>query len=145
MTGWLVDTNVISELRKPRPEKRVVSFVSQQPLDALFISIVTFAEIRFGIERLDDAAKRARISAWLENEMRPLFEDRVLPLSEDILLKWRLIIEEGRKRGHTFSHPDVLIAATAAHHGLTVVSRNTREFVAASVSTFDPWTGEQSF
>ena len=144
MTGWLVDTNVISELRKPRPEKRVVSFVSQQPLDVLFISIVTFAEIRFGIERLDDAAKRARISAWLENEMRPLFEDRVLPLSEDILLKWRLIIEEGRKNGYTFSHPDVLIAATAAHHGLTVVSRNTREFVAASVSTFDPWTGEQS-
>ncbi|HHK74208.1 MAG TPA: type II toxin-antitoxin system VapC family toxin [Rhizobiales bacterium] len=144
MTGWLVDTNVISELRKPRPEKRVVSFVSQQPLDVLFISIVTFAEIRFGIERLDDAAKRARISAWLENEMRPLFEDRVLPLSENILLKWRLIIEEGRKNGYTFSHPDVLIAATAAHHGLTVVSRNTREFVAASVSTFDPWTGEQS-
>ena len=87
MTGWLIDTNVISELRKPRPEERVVSFVSRQPLDSLFISTVTFAEIRFGIEKLNDPARRAQIAAWLENEMRPLFEGRILPLSEDILLK----------------------------------------------------------
>jgi predicted nucleic acid-binding protein len=142
VNGWLVDTNVISELRKPRPQNQVVSFIANEPLDRLFISTVTFAEIRFGIERLDDAAKRARIAAWLENEMRPLFGDRVLPLSEDVLLEWRLIIEEGRKTGYTFSHPDVLIAATAAHFGLTVVSRNTREFVAASVRIFNPWTDE---
>jgi predicted nucleic acid-binding protein len=142
VNGWLVDTNVISELRKPRPENQVVSFIANEPLDRLFISAVTFAEIRFGIERLDDAVKRARIAAWLENEMRPLFDNRVLALSEDVLLEWRLIIEEGRKTGYTFSHPDVLIAATAAHFGLTVVSRNTREFVAASVRIFNPWTGE---
>ena len=142
MNGWLVDTNVISELRKPRPENQVVSFIANEPLDRLYISTVTFAEIRFGIERLDDAPRRARIAAWLENEMRPLFDNRVLALSEDILLQWRMIIEEGRKTGYTFSHPDVLIAATAAHFGLTVVSRNTREFVAASVRIFNPWTGE---
>ena len=144
MSGWLIDTNVISELRKPRPEKRVVSFVSEQSLDTLFISTVTFAEIRFGIEKLNDPARRAQIAAWLENEMRHLFEDRVLPLSEDVLLEWRLIIEEGRKKGYTFSHPDVLIAATAVHHGLTVVSRNTREFAAAGARVFNPWTGESS-
>ena len=142
MTGWLIDTNVISELRKSRPEERVVSFVSRQPLDSLFISTVTFAEIRFGIEKLNDPARRAQIAAWLENEMRPLFEGRILPLSEDILLKWRLIIEQGRKQGHTFSHPDVLIAATAAHHGLTVVSRDTRDFIAAGTRVFNPWTDE---
>ena len=142
MNGWLIDTNVISELRKPRPDESVTAFVSGQPLDRLFISSVTFAEIRFGIERLDDAARRASIAAWLENEMRPLFEDRVLPVTEDVLLRWRLIIEDGRKRGHTFSHPDVLIAATAAHHGLTVVSRNTGEFIAAGVDVLNPWTGQ---
>ena len=142
MTGWLIDTNVISELRKPRPEERVVSFVSRQPLDSLFISTVTFAEIRFGIEKLNDPARRAQIAAWLENEMRPLFEGRILPLSEDILLKWRLIFEQGRKQGHTFSHPDVLIAATATHHGLTVVSRDTRDFIAAGVRVLNPWTDE---
>ena len=142
MNGWLIDTNVISELRKPRPDESVTAFVSGQPLDRLFISSVTFAEIRFGIERLDDAARRASIAAWLENEMRPLFEDRVLPVTEDVLLRWRPIIEDGRKRGHTFSHPDVLIAATAAHHGLTVVSRNTGEFIAAGVDVLNPWTGQ---
>ena len=142
MNGWLIDTNVISELRKPRPDESVTAFVSGQPLDRLFISSVTFAEIRFGVERLDDAARRASIAAWLENEMRPLFEDRVLPVTEDVLLRWRLIIEDGRKRGHTFSHPDVLIAATAAHHGLTVVSRNTGEFIAAGVDVLNPWTGQ---
>ena len=142
MSGYLIDTNVISELRKPRPQAEVVAFVSGQSLDDLFISIVTFAEIRFGIEKLTDAARRSVIISWLDSRMRPMFEDRVLVLSEDILLKWRLIIDEGRTLGHTFSHPDVLIAATAAHHGLTVVSRNTGEFVAARVGVLNPWTGE---
>jgi predicted nucleic acid-binding protein len=68
-----------------------------------------------------------------------MFHGRELPITEDILLCWRLIFEEGRKRGYTFSHPDVLIAASAAHHGLTVVARNTREFVEAGVDVTDPW------
>lgn len=71
--------------------------------------------------------------------MRPLFDRRALPVTEDILLQWRFAIESGRKRGHTFSHPDVLIAATAAQHGLTVVTRNTSEFAAAGVAVFNPW------
>ena len=139
MKGWLIDTNVISELRKPRPDKRVVSFISRQPLESLFVSEVTFAEIRFGIEKLADPVRRAEIAAWLDNNLRPLFEGRTLPLTEDILLRWRIIIEKGRKKGHTFSHPDVLIAATAAHHGLIVVSRDARDFIAAGVAIFNPW------
>ena len=72
--------------------------------------------------------------------LRPMFDGRVLPIDEDTLLKWRLIIEAGCQRGHTYSHPDVLIAATAAYYGLTVVTRNTREFVAAGAGVHDPWT-----
>ncbi len=71
--------------------------------------------------------------------MRPLFDRRALPVTEDILRQWRLMIEVGRKRGHAFSHPDILIAATAAQHGLTVVTRNTGEFAAAGVAFFNPW------
>jgi toxin FitB len=71
--------------------------------------------------------------------MRPLFDRRALPVTEDILLQWRLMIEVGRKRGRPFSHPDILIAATAAQHGLTVVTRNTGEFAAAGVAFFNPW------
>jgi toxin FitB len=144
MKGWLLDTNVVSELQRHRPNKKVVAFVSSQPLDLIFVSEVSFAEIRFGIELSTDPIRRSSFSEWLENVLRPMFEDRVLRLDEDSLLKWRLIIEDGRKRGHTYSHPDVLIAAIAFHHGLTVVTRDTSEFVAAQVPVFNPWIDKRS-
>lgn len=137
--SWLLDTNVLSELRRPRPDVRVVKFVSSQPLDLLFVSVVTFAEIRFGIELVKDVNRRMELHDWLDHKLRPMFEDRVLPITEDIMLKWRLMIEEGRKAGHTFGEPDLLIAATAVHHGLTVVSRNTSEYEAANVPLLNPW------
>ncbi len=139
MNGWLLDTNVLSELRRSQPNKKVVAFISEQILDKLYVSTVTFAEIRFGIECVAEATRRSELELWLENQLRPMFEDRILPVTEDILLKWRLIIEAGRKRGHTFAHPDVLIAATAAFHGFTVVSRDESEFIAAGVATLNPW------
>lgn len=139
MTGWLLDTNVISELRRKRPAPAVERFVAEQPLTRLYLSDISFAEIRFGIELIRDPEQRAELHHWLEQRLRPLFEWRALPVTEHILLQWRLMIEAGRKRGHTFSHPDVLIAATAAQHGLTVVTRNTTEFVAAGVPTLNPW------
>jgi len=97
VTGWLLDTNVLSELRRPRPEPKVVAFIAAQPLDSLFISSVTLAEIRFGIELVTDAGRRAELNDWLTHKVRPMFEQRVLPVTEDIMLKWRLLVEEGRK------------------------------------------------
>ena len=141
MTGWLLDTNVVSELRRPRPEPRVVAFVTAQPLDRLFLSVVTLAEIRFGIERVADAGRRADLNDWLNLKLRPMFERRVLPVSEDVMLKWRLLVEQGRKSGHTFSQPDLIIGATALHHGLTVVSRDAADYVRAGVPLLDPWEG----
>lgn len=102
---------------------------------------VTIAEIRFGIELIGDAGRRSDLTLWLDNELRPMFDGRILQADEDVLLKWRLMIEAGRKRGHTFSHPGVLIAAIAANHGLTVATRNGHEFAAAGVEVLDPWTG----
>ena len=139
MTGWLLDTNVLSELRRPRPDAKVVRFVSGQTLDLLYVSVVTFAEIRFGIEMVADAGRRMDLNDWLTNKLRPMFEDRVLGITEDIMLKWRLLVEEGRKNGHTFAQPDLIIAATALHHGLTVVSRNTGDFQKADVPVLNPW------
>jgi hypothetical protein len=140
VTGWLLDTNILSELRRLRPEGGVVAFIAQQPLDLLFVSAVTFAEIRFGIERLDDAARRAELNDWLGNKVRPMFERRVLAITEDVMLKWRILLDEGRKRGHTYSQPDLIIAATASHHGLTVVTRDTAEYARAGVPVLNPWT-----
>ena len=140
MTGWLLDTNILSELRRKAPAPGVVEFVSNAPLHQLHVSTVTFAEIRYGIELLDDPERRAKLTHWLDHRLRPMFEGRILAVCEDTLLQWRLIIESGRKRGHTFSHPDVLIAASAALHGLTVVSRDVADFEAAGVAVIDPWS-----
>ncbi len=139
MTGWLLDTNVLSELRKPKAEPKVLAFVSGLRLDAMFVSSVTLAEIRFGIELIADVQRRAALHDWLALKIRPLFEQRVLPVSEDVMFKWRLLVEEGRKSGHTFSQPDLIIAATAAHHGLTVVTRDTADFERAGVPLLNPW------
>lgn len=139
MSGWLLDTNILSELRRKRPEPRVVAFIAAQPLEDLYISAVTLAEIRFGIESLPDANRRAELTEWLTHKVRPMFEQRVLPISEDIMFKWRLLVEEGRKIGRTFSQPDLIIAATGLHLGLTIVSRDTSEFLMARASVLDPW------
>ena len=140
MSDWLLDTNVLSELRRPKPDVKVVSFVSGQPLHLLHVSVVTFAEIRFGIELIKDAGRRMELNEWLDHRLRPMFEDRVLEITEDIMLKWRLLVEDGRKNGHTFSQPDLIIAATALHHGLTIVSRDTSEYERANVPVLNPWT-----
>ena len=139
MTGWLLDTNVLSELRRPKPERKVLEFVGGQPLDLLYVSAVTLAEIRFGIELVADAGRRAELNDWLAHKVRPMFEQRVLSVSEDVMLKWRLLVEDGRKIGHTFSQPDLVVSATAAHHGLTVVSRDVSDYQKARVPVLNPW------
>ena len=139
MTGWLLDTNILSELRRPRPDRRVLALVAAQPLELLHVSSVTLAEIRFGIEGVTDANRRAELVEWLAHKVRPMFDGRVLPVSEDIMVKWRLLVEEGRKVGHTFSQPDLIIAATALHHGLTVVSRDTADYARTRVALINPW------
>lgn len=139
MIEWLLDTNILSELRRPKPEPKVVAFLAQQPLESFHISVVTFAEIRLGIEVLPDITRRSELNDWLAHKVRPMFEDRVLPITEDVMLKWRLMVEQGRKVGHTFSQPDLIIAATAQQHALTIVSRDTSDYEKARVAVFNPW------
>jgi len=140
VSGWLLDTNVLSELRRPRPNPQVVAFLASKPLDLLYVSIVSFAEIRFGIELVPDPVRRADLHDWLTLRVRPLFTQRTLPVSEDVMLKWRLLVEEGRKARHTFSQPDLIIAATALLHGLTVATRDTGDFEKARAPVVNPWT-----
>ena len=139
MTGLLLDTNVLSELRRLKPDRKVLAFVAAQPLDLLHVSTVTLAEIRFGIELINDANRRAELNDWLAHKVRPMFKHRVLDVTEDVMFKWRLLVEDGRKVGHTFSQPDLIIAATALHHGLTLVSRDVRDFEKAGVAVLNPW------
>jgi toxin FitB len=142
LTGWLLDTNILSELRRPKPERKVLAFVTAQPLELLYVSAVTFAEIRFGIELVTDAGRRADLNDWLAHRVRPMFEQRVLAITEDIMFKWRLLVEDGRKAGYTFSQPDLIIAATALHHGLTVVSRDVSDYQKARAPVLNPWSDQ---
>ena len=139
MTGFLLDTNVLSELRRPNPAPQVVAFIARQPLDLLFTSTVVMAEIRFGIEMAPDPAKRAALTDWLTHRVRPQFADRILPVSEDVMFRWRVLVEDGRRQGHTFSQPDLIIAATALHHGLSIVTRNVADYARAQVAVVNPW------
>lgn len=118
---------------------RVVAFVTSQPLERLYVSTVTLAEIRFGIELVNDESRRFELNDWLDHKVRPMFNERILPVNEDVIFKWRLLVESGRKIGLTYSQPDLFIAATALHYGLTVVSRDTREFDRAGVAVRNPW------
>ena len=140
MRGFLLDTNIVSELRRSSPDGRVEAFVAEQPEELLFFSEIGFAEIRYRIERLDDPARRANLTDWLDNGLRPLSVGRTLAVSEDVVLRWRLMLETGRRRGHTFGRPDLFIAATAALHDLLCVTRDFDHFVAAGVAVLDPWT-----
>ena len=139
MRGWLLDTNVVSELRKSKPDSKVINFIAAQPGETLFLSDITLAEIAYGIEQLGDAARRTDLRLWLERSLRPLFAGRILAITEDVIVRWKTMVVEGQKRGHTFGQPDLFIAAIAALQDLIVVSRDIREFVEAGVPVFDPW------
>jgi predicted nucleic acid-binding protein len=136
---WIVDTNVLSELRRPKPEPKVLAFIAGCPLTQLHISVVSLAEIRFGIELVGDPVRRAALNDWLTQTVRPMFKNRILPLTEETMLKWRILLEDGRKAGHTYSQPDLIIAATALLHGLTVVTRDRSHFDKTGVPVLDPW------
>jgi hypothetical protein len=137
--GWLLDTNVVSELRKTKPDAKVINFIAAQPGETLFISDVTVAEITYGIEQLSNAARRTDLRLWLDRNLRPLFAGRILAITEDVIVRWKTMVVQGQRRGHTFGQPDLFIAAIAALQELVVVSRDVSEFVEAGVPVFDPW------
>ena len=140
MTGWLLDTNIVSELRKTRPDSRVKAWADAQASSSLFLSSVTIAEIRYGIAIQTDPAFRDELENWLERGLRPWFADRILPVDEDVILEWRRMVAVGKDKGITFSQPDLFIAATARLHSLTVCTRNSADFVETGVPVFNPWS-----
>jgi toxin FitB len=138
---WLLDTNVVSEGTRPRPDRGVLAWISSQPSEQMAISVVTVAELRDGASTVRDDRRRQQFEQWIETDIAELFADRTLPLTLEILIHWLAL---GRKlaKGRPRSAPDLLIAATAWVHGLTVVSRNFRDFAGTGIVVFNPWTGK---
>ncbi len=139
MKGWLLDTNVISELRKPHCQVGVKTWADNQSPISMYLSTITMAEIRYGIEQLSDEGRQNTLSAWLDSELRSWFAGRILPIDEEVILEWRRMVARGRLVQHTFSQPDLFIAAIASVHNLCVVTRNIKDFQISGVAVLDPW------
>lgn len=140
MTKWLFDTNTLSELQRPRPSAKVHAFVASQALVSLHVSTVTFAEIRYGIARLPELDKRVQLERWMTTTLRPMFNGRTLAVDEDVMVTWRELVESGRMARHTYPQPDLIIAATALRHGLTLVTRNVKDFAKTGIALHNPWS-----
>lgn len=134
--SYLLDTNVISELVKPKPDKNVLKWFSHVPDDALYLSVLTLGEIRKGVERISNSSRREKLRLWLEHDLREWFGLRILPIGPDVADRWgRLLADVGR----SVPSIDSLLAATALHHELRLVSRNVRDFDYAGVDVINPW------
>ena len=137
---YLLDTNVVSEWTRPRPNSGVIEWLDQVDEDDVFLSVVTFAELRHGIERLPASARRKRLHEWLRNELPTRFEGRIAPVDGAIADAWGHLVARREAVGRPIQATDALIAATAQVHDLTLVTRNISDFKASLKSLLNPWT-----
>ena len=134
--SYLLDTNVVSETVRRRQNKLVIGWLEQVPAEALFVSVLTLGEIRKGIERLEDKKRREKLRLWLEHDLPEWFEGRVLSVDLAVADRWgRLLAEVGRP----VPTIDSLLAATALHYELRLVTRNARDFDYPEVEVINPW------
>ena len=141
MTGYLLDTNVVSELIKPSPDARVAAWIRATEETDLHLSVLTFAEIRYGIEKLPQGTRRERLRRWMDADLADRFEGRILGVDRAIGELWGVIMARGFAVSVRLPVMDTLLAATAEHHAMTMVTRNIRDFARAGIATLDPWSG----
>ena len=139
MSGFLLDTNVVSELIKPHPDHNVLRWVEETDESILFLSVLTLGEIRNGIASLHSGRRRGRLESWLQVDLRSRFQDRILPIHEAIADRWGAISAIAAAQGKPVPVIDGLLAATAFHHNLTLVTRNGSDVAATGVPTLNPW------
>ena len=138
MSGFLLDTNVISELVRPNPEPKVKAWVAGTHESLLYLSVLTLGEIRKGITSLKNAPRRVELEAWLDSDLVLRFAGRILPIDQAVADRWGRLAGQAAPKS-LLPVIDGLLAATALHHNLTLVTRNTKDVAAAGVPLFNPW------
>ena len=134
--SYLLDTNIVSETVRRNPNKAVIAWLDPLPAEALFVSVLTLGEIRKGIEALTDKRRREKLRLWLEHKLPAWFEGRVLPVDLAVADRWgRLLAEVGRPAPSI----DSLLAATALHHELRLVTRNAGDFDYPGLQVINPF------
>lgn len=139
MTRFLIDTNVLSEFNRREPEPRVIRWLEAAENQSLHASVLTLGEIRMGIELLPLSKKRTKLEEWFHNDLQDWFEGRILPIDEPVANRWGLLSAQAQTKGRPLPTIDSLLAATALHHSLTVVSRNVDDFLVAGLEVINPW------
>jgi predicted nucleic acid-binding protein len=137
--GYLVDTNVPSELTRETPDARVVAFLRKAGKESLFLSVMTLGEICKGIDLLPASQKRNALQDWLEVDVRSWYAGRILPVTESIAERWGHLAARAKQQGIAVKVVDAVIAATALEHGLTLVTRNVKDFAGLGVVLLNPW------
>ena len=138
MKGYLVDTNIPSELTRETPDARVAAFLKNAGQESVFLSVMTMGEICKGIDLLPVSQKRSGLQSWLEIDVRSWFAGRILPVTESIAERWGHLAATAKQRGIAVAVVDGVIAATALEHGLTLVTRNVRDFASLGVVLLNP-------
>jgi toxin FitB len=137
--GFLVDTNIPSELTREKPDVRVEAFLRGAGRDTVFLSVMTIGEICKGIASLPVGEKRAGLQDWLDIDVRSWFAGRILPVTESIAERWGQLAATAKQQGLTLAVVDGVIAATPLHHNLTLVTRNVKDFAGLGVAIANPW------
>jgi len=139
MNGFLLDTNCISEVVAAKPDARVLAWLEAVDEGLLYLSVLTLGEIRKGVAMLSQSKRRSQLETWLEVELRARFSGRILAIDAGIADRWGLLAAEAKSKGRALSVVDGLLAATAIHHNLTIVSRNLQDFEHTGTPVIDPW------
>ena len=138
--SFLLDTNIISEGAKPRPDAGVMDWLASIDEEQLHLSIVSLAELRHGIERLDTGRRKTALDLWLTEQLPARFDDRLLPVDAETADAWGRIVAAAQAVGRPIGAMDAFIAATAKQHQLTLVTRNIADFEATGIRLFNPWS-----
>ena len=138
MTGCLVDTNIPSELTREKPDGRVLAFLRNWDKGRVFLCVMTIGEIYKGIAAFPTSQRRTSLQDWLDVDVRSWFAGRVLPVAEAIAERWERLAKIAKEEGLTLAVVDCVIAATALHHGLALVTRNVKDFAGLGVKISNP-------